>query len=249
MNSSTNILGVHVSNLSMEEAVEQAYCFLSQDKLHTIFTPNSEIIMEAYRDKEFCSCLNQADLLTPDGIGVVYAAKLLKTPLKERVAGYDLTVALLEKMRHTEFTVYILGGKPNVPESAKERMESLFPGIRIVGTHDGYFQDDTPILNEINRLHPNLLLVCLGAPKQEKWIMKNKEKLNVNLAIGAGGSVDVFAGTVKRAPDFFIRHGLEWLYRLLKQPSRLIRMLDLPKFIITVFCKGKRFTEKEDSQC
>ena len=138
-------------------------------------------------------------------------------------------------------SVYLFGSKPGVAEKAAETITKNNPGIVIAGTSDGYFTDDGPIIEKINAANPDFLMVCLGFPKQEEWIYNNRDKLNARLVIGAGGCLDVFAGTVLRAPKFFCDHGLEWLYRLIKQPSRFVRMLALPKFAIKVFFKGKRY--------
>ena len=134
--------------------------------------------------------------------------------------------------------VYLLGAKPGVAETAGERMKAQFPGLEICGTHDGYFQDDAPVIKDINALQPDLLLVCLGAPKQELWMHGNAAALKVGLMAGLGGSLDVFAGTVKRAPVFFQKLGLEWFYRLIKEPWRFKRMMKLPKFLFA--CIGKK---------
>ena len=137
-----------------------------------------------------------------------------------------------------------MGAKPGVALSAAEKLKEKYPGLVIAGTHDGYFKEDEPVIEEINEASPDFLMVCLGFPKQENWIYNNREKLNARLAIGAGGCLDVFAGTVQRAPDFYCRHGIEWLYRLVKQPSRFVRMLALPKFGLKVLFKGRKYQNK-----
>lgn len=241
-----NILGIQVDMVTIPEAVNKILDFLKEDKCHCVYTPNSEIIMEAYRDTGFGDVLNEADLLTADGIGVVYAAKYLNKPLKERAAGYDIARLLLEKINYTEKKIFIFGGKPGVAEKAKENMKKDYPGLNIVGVRNGYFkeEDEEGIINEINSSGADILFVCLGAPRQEKWIHANKDKLNVKVAMGIGGSVDVFAGTVQRAPDFFCKTGLEWFYRLMKEPWRAKRMMDLPRFAMTVAKEGKKYEQK-----
>ena len=236
-----NILGVHVNKYTMDEAVEKACELLSGEGLSMIFTPNSEIILYASNNKEFTEVLNSADMIIPDGIGVVYGAKILKNPLKERVAGFDLVCNLFPKMAEKKQSVFLLGAKPGVAETAAEKLKEKYPGLVIAGTQDGYFKEDEPVIEKINAASPDFLMVCIGFPKQENWIYNNREKLNARLAIGAGGCIDVFAGTVQRAPDFYCRHGIEWLYRLVKQPSRFVRMLSLPKFGFKVLFKGKRY--------
>lgn len=237
-----NILGVNVDMVTISEATDKILDFLCEDKLHCVYTPNSEIIMEAYRNQDFNEILNAADLLTADGIGVVYAAKYLKKPIKERAAGYDVAKLLLQKISYTNHKLFLFGGKPGVGDLAKKNMQKDYPGLNIVGVRNGYFTDDEEeeIINEINASGADILFVCLGAPRQEKWIHKNKDKLKVRVAMGVGGSIDVFAGTVQRAPDFFCKTGLEWFYRLMKEPWRAKRMMDLPRFAMTVVKEGKK---------
>ncbi len=236
-----NILGVHVNKYTMEEAVEKASSLMKTENLSMIFTPNSEIILYASNNPEFAEVLNKGDMVIPDGIGVVYGAKILKNPIKERVAGYDLVCNLLPIMAEKGQSVYLLGAKPGVAEKAAETLLAKHPGLVIAGTHDGYFKDDEEVIADINKCVPDFLMVCLGFPKQENWIYNNREKLNAKLAIGAGGCLDVFAGTVQRAPEFYCNHGIEWLYRLVKQPTRFVRMLSLPKFGLKVLFKGRKY--------
>ena len=236
-----NILGVHVNKYTMDEAVEKASGLMETEGLSMIFTPNSEIILYASNNPEFAAVLNRADMIIPDGIGVVYGAKILGNPLKERVAGFDLVCNLFPIMALKGQSVYLLGAKPGVAEKAAEELKKKHPGLVIAGTHDGYFKDDTEVIEAINKAAPDFLMVCLGFPKQENWIYNNREKLNVKLAIGAGGCLDVFAGEVQRAPEFYCNHGIEWLYRLIKQPSRFVRMLSLPKFGLKVLFKGRKY--------
>lgn len=241
MNDIVNILGANIHMVTMDEAEEQALAMMETEEPSVIFTPNPEIILYGYKDPEFMKRLNSADLTVADGIGVVYAAKMLHKPLAERVAGFDLTGRLFKKMAERGKSVYLLGSKPGVAEAAARTITENNPGIVIAGAHDGYFKDDAPIIEAINAAKPDFLMVCLGFPKQENWIYENRDKLNARLIIGAGGSLDVLAGTVVRAPKFFCDHGLEWFYRLMKQPSRFVRMLALPKFAAIVFFKGKRY--------
>ena len=237
-----NILGVNVDMVTISEATDKILDFLGEDRLHCVYTPNSEIIMEAYRNQDFNEILNAADLITADGIGVVYAAKYLKRPIKERAAGYDIAKLLLQKISYTDHKLFLFGGKPGVGDLAKKNMQKDYPGLNIVGVRNGYFTEDEEeeIINEINASGADILFVCLGAPRQEKWIHKNKDKLKVRVAMGVGGSIDVFAGTVQRAPDFFCKTGLEWFYRLMKEPWRAKRMMDLPRFAMTVVKEGKK---------
>ncbi len=243
-----NILGVLVDKVNIPEAVEEIFHMLSENRPHAIYTPNSEIIMSAYKDPEFKEILNSADMLTADGIGVVYASKILNNPIEERAAGYDIACGVIEKIAETGHGLYLFGGKPGVAEKAKMNLDEKYPFIRIVGTHDGYFKEgDIPeIIDDINNSGADILFVCLGAPAQEKWINANMHKLNVRVCMGVGGSIDVLAGVAERAPEKWCNMGLEWLYRLLKQPSRFMRMLSLPKFALTVLFRGKRYKDIEE---
>jgi len=236
MRDTVEVLGVKIDKISLDEAFEKAKILLKEDGVSMIFTPNPEIIMRASEDEEFKKILNSADICTPDGIGVVYAAKILKNPVKERVPGFELSNMLMKSVSKTGEKVFLFGSKPGIAERAKENIEKLYPGIVIVGTRDGYFkkEDEASIINQINKSGAKLLYVCLGAPKQEKWIYENREKLNVNLCLGVGGTLDVLAGEAKRAPKLFLKLNLEWLYRIASNPSRWGRFFALPKFMLKV---------------
>ncbi len=242
MRNTVEILGVKIDKVTEAEALEIAKGFLESDGVSKIYTPNPEIIMSARDDGEFKKIINDADLCTADGIGVVYGAKILKDPVPCRVAGFDLTCNILDYMKDTPYGVFLFGAKPGVAEIAKGKLEEKYPGLKVVGTNDGYFTEaDVPtIIEKINSSEAKLILVCLGAKKQEKWISENKDKLtSIRLAMGVGGTIDVFAGNVKRAPKIFIKLNLEWLYRLAKQPTRIGRFAALPKFIIAVLRSRK----------
>lgn len=228
------ILGVRINNVTMAEAVETVKGLLEKKTSSAVYTPNSEIIYRAKNDEEFKNVLNSSDLNVADGIGVVYGAKILGTPIPERVAGYDLACNLLPVMNEKKAKLFLFGGKEGVGQRAKENILKKYPDINIVGIKNGYFTDSTPIIEAINETEPDFVFVCLGAPKQEKWIHENKEKLKCRVMMGIGGSLDVFAGEAERAPDIFIKMNLEWFYRLMKNPSRIGRMMDLPKFGIAV---------------
>ncbi len=236
MRNTVEILGVKIDKITAADALKKAEELVRTEGVSAIFTPNPEIVMAGYEDPAFCEILNSADICTPDGIGVVYASRMLKDPVPERVAGYDLTCALLDSISKTGEGVFLFGAKPGVAETAKENLQKKYTGLVVSGTHDGYFKEEESdgIVEEINNSGAKLLLVCLGAPKQEKWIAANRDKLKVNLCMGVGGAIDVFAGNVKRAPDIFIKLNLEWLYRFCKQPSRFKRFGALPKFMIIV---------------
>lgn len=241
MRNTVDILGVKIDKLTFNEALDIAENLVQSEGVSAIFTPNPEIIMCARQDDELRAILSGADLCTADGIGVVYGAKILNNPVPERVAGFDLTCALLERLAKTGDGVFLFGAKPGVADTAKANLEKKYPGINVAGTRNGYFEpeDEPEIIDEINKSGAKLLLVCLGAPKQEKWIEAHKAELNVNLCMGVGGTLDVLAGVAKRAPEVFIKLNIEWVYRLLKNPSRIGRFAALPKFMIEVF-KAKK---------
>lgn len=223
----SKILGVKISCVTLDEAVKEAAGFLA-DGVFTVFTPNPEIIMLAHGDESYKKVLNSADMLLADGIGVVIAAAFLKKPLPERVAGYDFVCRLLKG----GYSFYLLGAKPRAVERAAQKLTES--GVNVVGFHHGYFDDDEGIIKDINKKRPDVLLVCMGAPKQERWIAQNKQRLPNCICVGAGGTLDVLAGEVKRAPLFFQKTNMEWLYRAIMQPSRFKRLLVIPKFLLKV---------------
>ena len=234
-----NIMGVEFDSLTLSEAVERAETLIAERSAAYVVTPNPEIVMTCWDNPDAMEAVQNADLVLPDGVGVVYGAKILGTPLKGKLPGIDFATELMRRLAKRGGRVYLLGAKPGIAELAGERMQEQFPGLIVCGTHDGYFQEDAPVIEEINALQPDLLLVCLGAPKQELWMHRNRPLLKVGLMAGLGGSLDVFAGTVKRAPVFFQKLGMEWFYRLLKEPWRFKRMMKLPKFLFA--CIGKKF--------
>lgn len=236
------ILGVPFADITPEEAVEKAVSYLNNNGKSMIFTPNPEMVMEARKNEEFMEILNASTMNVPDGIGIVYGSKFTSSPIKHRVAGYDLVQDVFDKMKDMGKTAYFFGGAPGIADRAKEAMEAKHKGLKVVGTANGYFDDkrEKEIIAEINELKPDLLLVGIGFPKQEKWIYTHIKDLNIKTAVGVGGSFDVMSGNVKRAPKFFINHGLEWFYRLITQPSRFARMMQLPLFMLVVI-KSKFF--------
>ena len=236
-----DVLGLQFDNVTMDEAVARAKELLEMPGASIVVTPNAEIGYEALHDAQFRALLNGAELVLPDGAGVVLAAKLRKTPLKQKVAGVDFADRLLGVLAETGKTLYLLGGKPGIAELAAQKMVEKHPGLRICGTADGYFKEATLVIEKINAVKPDVLFVCVGAPKQEIFMNAHRDELDVRLMAGLGGSLDAFAGTVKRAPKWMIRCNLEWLYRLVKEPKRFGRMLRLPKYLwaaVTVRSKG-----------
>ena len=236
----TDIMGLQFDNITMEEALDAAKALLQGEHAARVVTPNAEIAYEALHDENTRTLLNSAELMLPDGAGVVLASKILKTPLKQKVAGVDFADGLLGVMETTGQSLYLLGSKPGIGELAAQKMMQKHPRLRIAGIADGYFQDEAPVIDKINASGADALFVCLGAPKQEQFMARHQKALHVKLMAGLGGSLDSFAGTVKRAPKWMIHLNLEWLYRLIKEPKRFKRMLRLPKYLWAVVCKRIR---------
>lgn len=230
----TKVLGTGFDNISMDQALDTAWELMKKRKAAYVVTPNPEIVMLCRENPAMAAAVDNADLVIADGIGVIYGARILKTPLVQKIPGIDFSARLMERMAGEGMSVFLFGARPGVADTAAQRLSEKFLGLRIAGTNDGYFDDDRPIVEKINAAAPDLLLVCLGAPKQELWMQQHRDELDVGLMIGAGGSMDVFAGTAERAPEKWQRAGLEWLYRLLKEPKRIGRMMKLPKFLLLV---------------
>lgn len=236
----TEIMGVCFDDFTVEQSVSKAMTALKEGKKFFIVTPNPEIVNVAIKNEEYKNVLNSADVVTPDGIGIVYASKMLKGHVKKRAPGFDIVKGILKELSDVGGSVYLFGGKPGVADLAAEKISADYPGVKIAGTDNGYFNDDKEIIEKINSTKPDFLLVCLGAPKQEIWISKNMNNLNAGIMIGAGGSIDVLSGQTKRAPEIFIKLNCEWLYRLIKEPKRFGRMAKIPVFLLKVFFrKGK----------
>lgn len=238
------IFGVKIHNITFEEAVKEVEGFLKGNTLKVIYTPNPEIVMGAKDDDKLKDLLNSGDLVTADGIGLIYASRIKKKPLKERVTGYDLSLRLLEIANDNKYKLYLLGGKEGVAQAAAENIKKDYPNIDIVGYHHGYFkgshlgyentEEENKIINEINSKNPDIIFVGLGFPKQELWINSNKEKINGRVIIGNGGVMDILSGNLKATPDIYRKIGLEWLHRLVKEPSRIKRQIIIPKFMLKV---------------
>lgn len=234
-----DVMGVKFDNVTMEEAMVRAGEILGGDKTCYVVTPNSEIVYEAMYDEELLTLLNDADLVLPDGAGVVLGSKILGTPLQQKVAGVDFADNLLDVLIEKNMKLYLLGSEPGVAELAAEKMQEKHPGLQICGMRDGFFkaEEEMQVVQDINDAGADALFVCLGAPKQERFMKNHQDALNVKLMAGLGGSLNAFAGTMKRAPKWMIKLSLEWLYRLLKEPKRIGRMMRLPKFVLAVVAK------------
>ena len=240
-----SILGVRVARMSLGQAAGWISAMIEQDKPRHIVTANAEIIYRAYREPEFFALLEKADLITADGAGVVLAARLLGYPELERVTGVDLVNEIFRLAEEKGWKIYFLGSRQDVLEKAVLNVLSNHPGVRIAGYSHGYYsQEETAeVVSNINRVKPDILLAALGSPKQEIFIRQHIKELNVPVSIGVGGSFDLLAGVSRRAPAWMRRHGLEWLYRLWREPRRYKRMLSLPRFVGAVLVhriKGRK---------
>ena len=236
-----NILGVDVDAVTMAEAVDVVRRAMDTRAGVMVATANAEMLMRATHDEELRHILNASALVVPDGAGTVWAARHLGHAMPERVAGYDLAQELLRCAPAEGRRVYFFGSAPGVAEKAKAKAEQIYPGIEIVGVRNGFFSpaDNAAIIAEIRAARPDLLLVALGVPKQEKWIAAHLAEIDVPVAIGVGGTLDVMAGVMKRAPHWMQKAKLEWLFRGLMQPKRAGRLLALPKFVLKVHASRK----------
>lgn len=235
------ILNIPFISLTQTEFIEQLTQHIEAREKAFVITANPEVVMKAKRDAQLMHILTKATYITADGIGIVKAAKKLKQPLPGRVTGYDTTIGLLQKANEKKYKIYLLGASEDTIEKTVNNIEKQYPNIEIVGYHHGFFDlNDQSIANEIKEKQPDITFVALGVPRQEQWIYAQIDKIQHGIFIGVGGTFDVIAGTVKRAPNFWIKLNLEWFYRLIKQPSRFIRMLDLPKFMWHVHREQKK---------
>lgn len=219
-----------VTNEMMTGKLEE---MVENPEFQSIMTPNPEMVMAARTNDELMNALSSADLVIPDGIGLIIASKIKNLGLIERVTGIDTMERVLKICSEQKRSIFVLGGKPGRGEKALEKIRRSHPGITQTGCYHGYFSEEQEltIIQMIQQEAPDVLFVCLGTPRQEIWINQYKDQLPCRLAMGAGGSVDVYAGAVKRAPHVFQKAGLEWLYRLCQEPSRLGRMTILPVFL------------------
>lgn len=231
-----DILGCGVDMVDMAGALEKVETFINAGTPHHIITLNAEIIYRAQNEPKLKKVINSAHLVTPDGAGVVWASRRLGKPLRERVTGIDLTTELAGKASQKGWKLFLYGAAPGVADEAALNLKKKYPGLRIAGTSHGYRKpEEMPdLIAEIKKAKPHILLVALGAPRQEYWIREHLQEIGVPVCMGVGGSFDVLAGRVERAPVWAQKAGLEWAYRLVKQPSRFKRMLALPKFALKV---------------
>lgn len=249
-----SIMDIRIDNKTMKEIMSIVEEKIEKREKYVIYTPNTEFIMMCQKDKEFMELMNKSDINIPDGIGLIYASNIKHHPLKEKVAGFDLSVNMLELADKKKLKLFAIGGKPGVAETAMKNIHEKYPNIVIAGSHHGYFkgthlgqyghEEEKLVIEEINKADPDILFVGFGAKKQEQWIQYNKDKINARIFIGNGGTLDGLAGLVKRAPDIYIKLGLEWLYRLMQEPGRINRQIVLPVFMLKVIFGNKNIVKE-----
>ena len=232
-----DVLGVGIDGLTRKEAVDRALSLILEHRCAYMVTPNPEIVMAAWDDPEVAEAIENADLVIPDGTGVMQAARILKTPLTEHLPRIDAATEILKRLAQDGGSVFLFGARPGIAERAAERMKKLFPGLKVCGTNDGYGSNDATVVSKINAAKPDFVMVCLGVPKQEKWMAKYAGKLDVGLMAGLGGTLDVFSGQVRRAPIVWQKLNLEWLYRCFAEPKRFKKIKKLPQFIFKAWRK------------
>ena len=235
MNKSNRIhfLGCKVDRVDFEQTVQRIKEYMKGVDSIQVVTLNPEMVMNARQDETLRELIGTAQIICPDGISIVWAAKKFKDPLKERITGVDLMDRLCLEASVYGWRVFLLGGAPHVAEKAAANLQVKYPGLVVAGTHDGYFSEEesAALVQQMKEAHTDMLFVGMGAPKQEFWIRRNMWLSGAKVSMGVGGSFDVFSGEKKRAPQWIIRMHLEWLYRLACEPSRLKRQLILPKFV------------------
>lgn len=231
-----HILQVPVHRLTMNDVIYILKARMKEGVPTWVVTANAELVVRADEDPGLIACLRQADITLADGAGIVWAARIFGVPVPQRIPGIELAERLLEVATREGWRVYFLGAQPGVAEVAISRWRQRLPDLQVIGWHHGYFSltEEPAVVERIRRFRPDILLVGMGAPRQEIWLAEHFSRLNVGLAMGIGGSFDVWAGRVKRAPHWLGELGLEWLYRLVHQPWRSARMLALPRFVYKV---------------
>jgi len=242
--SRTQILTIGVDKVTMAEAVARCLAFIAAGGPHQVVTPNAEIAYAASQDPDLSAIINGADLVVPDGIGVVMAARLLGDPVPEKVGGADLATNLLRALneRPGGGRVFLLGTRPEVVSEAARRLQAAYPRVNLVGWRDGYFkpEEEPAVLAQIRAAQPDVLFVALGSPKQERWLHRHLPDLGVPLGIGVGGTIDVWAGAVPRAPEWMLKANLEWLFRIVRLGRVSRSVPPLARFVLTVLRSRRR---------
>lgn len=215
----------------MEEAIACCDNMIGNKNAGYVVTPNAEFVYAARQEPVLARLLNNAALVVPDGIGVIYASRILGAPVRARVPGVELGEKLAALCAEKGYRLYLLGAKPGIAETAARKLCAKYPGLTVAGTHDGYFQEAAPVIEELRAAKPDVVFVCTGFPRQERFMETALRTLPPVLMLGLGGSLDIYAENLKRAPSFYQKAGLEWLYRLAQEPRRVGRMAKLPLFL------------------
>lgn len=251
--SKVDIFGVEVQNTTLDDVSRTLSNNLINKNKTVVYTPNTEIVMAAKKDITIRDIINKGDIVIPDGIGLLHGARLKGIRIKERVTGYDTSMKLLDIANENGYRLYLLGSKDGIGKKAMDNLSLKYPNLVVSGYHHGYFkgshfdgnfsEEENMVVEDINNSNTDILFVGFGFPKQELWINNNKDRLKVSIIIGNGGVIDILAGEAKRAPDIFIKMGLEWLYRLISDPSRVKRQIVLPLFLIQAFFSKNKIKE------
>lgn len=239
----TQILALGVDKVTMAEAVDRCLAWIDGDQSRLVVTPNAEHVYQAVQDPAFAAIENGADLVIPDGIGVLMASRMLGDPVPEKVAGVELSTNLIAEMsKRGRGSVYLFGGGPEVVAEAARRLKERFPGITIAGHQHGYYkpEEEPAIIAAIAAAHPDLLVVGMGMPRQEQWLAAHLRATGAKVGIGAGGTIDVWAGAAPRAPEWMIRSNLEWLFRIVKLGRYSRSLPPLAKFMLLVMAQKVR---------
>jgi len=231
---SVRILGFRIDRVSMDSALACIEKFIAERVPRYLVTADASMVVTAKDDPELAGIVDRADLVTPDGAGILWASRKLRTPITHKVSGVDLVAQMVRLSAEKGYRIFFFGAGPGVAQEAADNLLKRYPGAHIVGTRDGYFQPDqeAEIVAQIKAAKPDMLFVAMGIPKQEKWITRYKDEIGVPVSAGIGGSFDVYSGRVKRAPMFMQRNGLEWLHRLAANPKKIGKVMTLPKFVM-----------------
>ena len=228
------ILGFDVCNISANDLINCIFEDFNNNLSNFIVNINPEIITKNYKNNKLKNIFNEQRYQIPDGIGIILASKIKHCKIKERITGIDLMDFICKESVNYNANIFLYGGKDGIANKAKKELEITYPCIKIVGTCNGY-EDEEKVLEEIKRTNANILFVGIGSPNQEEFIINNKDKLNnIKIFMPVGGSFDVISKTLKRAPNWMIKLNLEWLYRLFQEPKRFLRQLNLVKFLFLI---------------
>lgn len=229
----TDVLGVKFVNAGLFEAVEQAMRIMEAHESAYVVAPNSELLQAARENRKLMAAVRGAELILPEGNGIIYSSHVLGMPIEQRICALDFASALMARMSEKGMSVYILGNDTELVELAEEKITLRYPGIHMAGSDDGFYTSDADLFEAINEAEPDLLLVCFGSPRQELWMCRNRDKVKAGLMLGFGEGIELLAGTKKRAPKRWRDSGFEWLYWLIKEPRRIPRMIRRSGLVFT----------------